>query len=116
MKKVAHSLKTKTKERIFLDAKKYQGLCSCCKFTLACTYNRNPEHPILQCEEFDGIIFVPLRTSIPKKTSLTNLQKDPFPSDEAFQQHSGLCTNCEERTTCTYPKPEGGVWHCEEYR
>jgi len=27
----------------------------------------------------------------------------------------GLCKNCEKRKTCTIPKPEGGVWRCEEY-
>jgi len=40
----------------------------------------------------------------------------------ARQQHNncgpflGLCVNCEDRETCIYPKPEGGVWRCEEYR
>jgi hypothetical protein len=27
----------------------------------------------------------------------------------------GLCVNCANRHTCLFPKPEGGVWHCEEY-
>ncbi|MEI9476493.1 MAG: hypothetical protein WCO26_07950 [Deltaproteobacteria bacterium] len=31
-------------------------------------------------------------------------------------KHRGLCTICEDHGVCTYPKPEGGVWHCEEYR
>jgi len=28
----------------------------------------------------------------------------------------GLCINCENRNTCKFIKPNGGVWHCEEYR
>ena len=28
----------------------------------------------------------------------------------------GLCCTCEDCRVCKYPKPEGGVWHCEEYR
>jgi len=28
----------------------------------------------------------------------------------------GLCVDCEARHNCTFPKSEGGVWHCEEYR
>jgi hypothetical protein len=28
----------------------------------------------------------------------------------------GLCSICEDREVCTFLKPEGGVWHCEEYR
>jgi hypothetical protein len=27
----------------------------------------------------------------------------------------GLCSICEIREACRFPKPEGGVWHCEEY-
>ena len=28
----------------------------------------------------------------------------------------GLCINCANRNSCQFVKPEGGVWHCEEYR
>ena len=27
----------------------------------------------------------------------------------------GLCVNCDLRRDCTYPKPPGGVWNCDEY-
>jgi hypothetical protein len=30
-------------------------------------------------------------------------------------EFEGLCVNCANRETCLVPKPEGGVWHCEEY-
>jgi hypothetical protein len=48
---------------------------------------------------------------------------DQFPSDRASSKrrakdaggYKGLCVNCANRETCLYPKPEGGVWHCEEY-
>jgi len=36
-------------------------------------------------------------------------------TEEAVSKYSGLCMNCEHRRTCTYPKPEGGIWHCEDY-
>ncbi|MHC4505741.1 MAG: hypothetical protein ACYTFI_20745, partial [Planctomycetota bacterium] len=36
--------------------------------------------------------------------------------EDDFARYRGLCGNCEERRSCTFPKPEGGVWHCEEYR
>jgi (2Fe-2S) ferredoxin len=28
----------------------------------------------------------------------------------------GICINCENRHTCKFIRPDGGVWHCEEYR
>ena len=31
------------------------------------------------------------------------------------EQFKGLCKNCKKRKTCTLPRPEGGVWRCEEY-
>jgi len=27
----------------------------------------------------------------------------------------GLCSNCTHRESCGLPRPESGVWHCEEY-
>jgi len=31
-------------------------------------------------------------------------------------RYKGLCANCENLTVCSFPKHDGGVWHCEEYR
>jgi hypothetical protein len=30
-------------------------------------------------------------------------------------KYMGLCMNCLHRDTCTFPRPEGGVWRCNEY-
>ena len=30
--------------------------------------------------------------------------------------YKGLCINCDNRNTCKLIQPNGGVWHCEEYR
>jgi hypothetical protein len=41
-----------------------------------------------------------------------------FPRDEAPDRGTtelkGLCVQCARRDSCTYPKPAGGVWHCDE--
>jgi hypothetical protein len=34
---------------------------------------------------------------------------------EGVEVYKGLCANCEKRQTCTLQRPEGGVWHCDEY-
>ena len=44
------------------------------------------------------------------------VRKTPPSTMSDLNPYRGLCSLCENRTTCTYPKPEGGVWHCEEYR
>jgi hypothetical protein len=116
MKKVAYSLKAKPKQSLPVDSKKDQGLCSCCKFAFTCTYRINPDHPVLQCEEFEGIVYSPDRRNHPKKALPLNAAGRPLRSEISSPRYMGLCTICEERDTCTYPKPEGGVWHCEEFR
>jgi len=35
------------------------------------------------------------------------------PRDSA--RYKGLCRNCKKRQDCTVPKPDGGIWRCEDY-
>ncbi len=37
------------------------------------------------------------------------------PDEQTLAKYKGLCSNCDNRHDCMFPKPEGGVWHCEEY-
>mgnify|MGYP001144628595 CR=1 FL=1 len=32
------------------------------------------------------------------------------------EEPKGLCSTCRMRDVCVYPKPAGGVWHCEEFQ
>lgn len=115
MKKVAYSSKAKKREDVFLN-KPYHGLCSSCLFELTCTYHRDPKHPVLQCEEFRGMILSPVKEGGSKNNPLPNIRKPPLTPKIYFKQYKGLCETCEGKLSCTYPKPEGGVWHCEEFR
>ena len=40
----------------------YSGLCSTCAWSATCTFPRDPEKPVLQCEEFEGEDFKPETT------------------------------------------------------
>jgi len=52
----------------------------------------------------------------------TGLMNDPAghignnPGNPAGEPVLGLCRNCIHRETCSFPRPESGVWHCEEYQ
>jgi len=35
--------------------------------------------------------------------------------EEDSARYKGLCRNCKKQKTCELPKPEGGVWRCEDY-
>jgi len=90
----------------------YPGLCSICKHGVVCTYPRSLELPVWQCEEFEG--FAPAVRTVrhnPRADSKLNAQLTD-PDD----QNTGLCRTCSNRSSCAFPRPVGGVWHCEEFQ
>ena len=84
----------------------YRGLCSTCNHGAGCHQGSTPAWPVFYCEEFDAHVTVQTSPVVERK---------PIPTP-ANARDIGLCVNCENRSACTHPKPEGGVWHCEEYR
>ena len=84
-----------------------RGLCVACIRDSSCTYPRL--QPVVQCEEFEG--YEPRSLALPASAPVC---EDPAPAG-AFE-NKGLCITCENRYTCGFPKPAGGIWHCEEFR
>ncbi|NIM97876.1 MAG: hypothetical protein GTO24_07285 [candidate division Zixibacteria bacterium] len=37
------------------------------------------------------------------------------PGEKDPSSLKGLCKNCKKQKTCELPKPEGGVWRCQDY-
>ncbi len=93
------------------NREEYKGLCSSCRSTSTCTFPKTSAQPILQCEEFDGSSASPPDALL--KSSLSSPASRPA---EDLTMLMGLCRGCERAMTCTYPKTEGGVWHCEEFQ
>lgn|GEM_PF-883638 len=89
-------------------AKRAIGLCSSCASYEFCTFPRSLGQPVLECDEFSPACSP--KGSHPS-TIKKNLVKKP-----TKPRLRGLCRICDERASCRYPKPEGGVWHCEDYR
>lgn len=89
----------------------YRGLCSTCANAERCTFPRNRKHAIFDCEEFlrgDSSPTIAGEGRPPPRPEAT-------PGD-ARSRRAALCRDCEARETCELPKPEGGVWECQEYR
>lgn len=110
----------RTKERVeTVDAvskkTEYKGLCSTCNNAATCIYPRDSERPVLQCEEFDGYAAPSERTTVNDFLGKTSSQVRSGAQEDDAVKHKGLCQNCGNRKTCTFPKPEEGIWHCEEY-
>ena len=91
-----------------------RGICSACKHEEDCIFPRDRAQIVLNCEQFEAC--PPVSRPIDKvRMELEELWKRSS-EDKPNGEFKGLCSNCEERYTCIYPKPAGGVWHCEEYR
>jgi hypothetical protein len=95
-----------------MTASQGQGLCSGCRNAPTCVFPRDPGKPLLQCEEFEGFPSAPPPPASIEITPACGARAGP----RTKRKYKGLCRDCENRRTCTFPKSEGGVWHCEEYR
>ena len=94
------------------DEKKYYGICTTCNHAHLCMHSQNSKRPVWFCEMFDD--YVPPR----ELSSNSNKSQKKYNSklESHYAQYKGLCMNCAKRDSCTFPKPEGGVWHCAEYQ
>jgi len=91
----------------------YRSLCSNCRNAADCTFPKDRQSPSLYCEEFE-LDSTPLAKMAAKERPLPAAPVEA--EDEDSGKFIGLCINCDNRKTCVYPKPEGGIWHCEEYQ
>lgn len=93
----------------FEELREYGGLCSSCVNASTCGYRRVPSQAVWDCCDFEPET-APVNILSPTVSPLKSIAEYTNPGE-----YAGLCVNCEHRETCTYPRPEGGVWHCEEY-
>lgn len=87
------------------ETTKYSDLCSTCNHAPTCVQIKNIKRPVLFCEEFDDYV-KPVHEKV--REAVSELKED-------YDKTMGLCCNCSNRDICTISKPNGGIWHCEEY-
>jgi len=116
MKTTPDAQKKRRQESLHPEKGALSGLCSCCKSARSCTYGNGFTRPVLQCEEFEGILPSTIAAVDQGDRAQEGLSKKPLSIEGELTRFQGLCNLCENRATCTFPKLEGGVWHCEEYR
>ena len=94
----------------------YTGLCSNCANAPRCTYPRDAKRPVLECDEYRCSSTPPAPRATQRSRRDAGAPVTPRAEGSAPAAPVGLCSNCDNRQTCVFPKPEGGVWHCEEYQ
>lgn len=104
-----------TREGTMPEEVRRLGLCSTCIHADHCVNCRTATRPIQFCEQFECNSPNPGPSSRPSPVAArkSNPGSTARPEPPGLK---GLCVNCECRFDCCLPKPEGGVWHCEEYR
>lgn len=87
----------------------WRGLCcDCVKFD-TCTFPRDPARPVWGCDEYVSCDPLnPVHEPAPLPATLA------APDGAAPGELKGLCRTCALAPTCTFPKPPGGVWQCDE--
>jgi len=92
-------------------AKKHSDLCSTCDEGISCNYSKSQQDPVIQCEEFSCA-----PTPSHKNDKESKMNNTDSEEKNNLNSYKGLCANCENSRSCIIEKPEGGIWHCEEYR
>ena len=94
-----------------LRTQEYIGLCRVCDNGPNCTFRKDVNRPAYYCEEFFIETFRSVRYLIPETP-----REESEPVENSDESNAiGLCRTCGNRDSCTFQKPEGGIWHCEEY-
>jgi hypothetical protein len=73
--------------------------------------------PISKSSEWK-LLYAPHRSNSTgkKRANLKDSTTRASPREEDPDPYKGLCKNCKKQKTCKLPKPEGGVWRCEDYQ
>ena len=88
------------------------GVCLACKFDPDCIYEAAYSRVALECGQFEmAFLEPPTPTPSIHENQFRNIPRQGKESNG----YRCLCSNCDNRETCIHPKPEGGVWRCEEY-
>jgi hypothetical protein len=83
------------------------GLCTACANAPTCTHARIPGVPVVSCDDA-----APLAIAV---APATGVEARPPRAHVPRAGATGLCATCVRFSDCTYPKPETGVWRCEEF-
>jgi hypothetical protein len=89
------------------------GLCLTCNNSPTCYY-RAKRGPALLCEMFDN--YVPFLERSGDRKASVSANWSVFSSGRGqIAAETGLCLNCTHLAKCMHPRPDGGVWRCEDY-
>lgn len=102
----------KSADRGVKQTEAFSGLCSTCNDAPTCVQALKAMQPILFCDMFDDHCPPAQSRQADVETAAISA---PLREEAEPLAMKGLCQNCDHRHDCALPRPETGVWHCEEY-
>jgi len=89
--------------------KNKKGICSTCLHFTKCALRPADcsTNGIQFCEEYKTVCLAPAVVTDDKSENM--MKKAP-------SGILGLCSDCNHYSYCSFPRPESGVWHCEDYQ
>jgi hypothetical protein len=97
-----------------LRRKDIHGICTACKTGMHC--EAALLHTIWECEQFEPYQNLMVKKFAKDVAKLAGKKGNAVVKEIESGKYKGQCYYCEVRETCTYPKPKGGAWECEDYR
>ncbi len=87
------------------------GICQTCRHASYCSLANGSPGERVECEEFE-VAGSGFRSVAPPPRPAPRRSRDAAAAEPDVL---GLCQNCRMRASCRLPRPEGGIWFCEEY-
>ncbi len=91
-----------------------EGLCLNCVYSSSCSFQKGESQGVQFCEEY-GTAYAQGENRVSFAPAVSSGFSSEILSGTPGRKFLGLCDNCDHRYQCSFPKPESGVWHCEEY-
>lgn len=79
----------------YLIQHELKGRCTSCAYEDRCTYRKNTDKVVIQCELYQS--------------------RDAIGVLEHMVKPSGLCMSCCSADACGLPQKNEGIWHCKSY-
>ena len=91
------------------------GLCMTCNNASLCVYRSRRGYDAVYCELYDGYADATVKGNGHGDEDSVLAYAKARSGAPSSGEYRGLCQNCIHCDTCKLAKPEGGIWHCEEY-
>ncbi len=94
---------------------KFKGLCTTCRYAAGCTFPHFHVKTVEDCLEFETAKPLSGHRHAEEPNGGAGETKSRQKDRIEAMKPQGLCRTCDRMKSCSFEKPDSGVWFCEEY-